>query len=94
MSVRMNPEALGRAVDWRYLAQDAPLSDVSSFLDLHDSYSRTEAMFWTMLERSLRIFLESANDCDAPWAYRSHLADLLRPAIAEVGLTAHLRGVP
>jgi hypothetical protein len=64
-------------------------------LDLHllsfNSYRRTEAMFWLMLalppRRCLQIFLRWGNMCDAPWPYRSNLANELRRALVEVALT-------
>ena len=89
-NVRPNYDGLGRKVDWRYLARDAPFDEMSAFLWTFNSCNRTEAMALMMIlssaERSLRIFLNWGNMCDAPWAFRSTLADQLRSAIARVEL--------
>jgi hypothetical protein len=90
ISVRVNHDGQGHEVDWRHLATEAPLSETSSFLGTFDSYDRVQALYFIMAlapsERRLRIFLEWANGCDAPWAWRSDLAGLLRSAITKVGL--------
>jgi hypothetical protein len=40
--------------------------------------------------RCLQIFLEVGNTCDAPWPYRSFIAEALRYALAEVPLVGLL----
>jgi hypothetical protein len=73
-----------------YLGRRAPLWQCHEYLSYFDSYARTEPMVMIILaanpERRLRIFLESGDCCDAPWPWRSLLADLLRSARKEVDL--------
>jgi hypothetical protein len=83
-------DGLGRKIDWKHLVKEAPLDEVSNYLSSFDSYQRTEAMTWVMMvscaQRCVQIFLEWGNMCDAPWPYRSYLADALRRALDEVTL--------
>jgi hypothetical protein len=72
----------------RYLAREAPLEEIYKYLGYFDSYAHTERMVTLLCmasaRRRLAIFLEIANDCDAPWGSRSILFDMLRRARAEV----------
>jgi hypothetical protein len=74
----------------KHLGREAPLSQVSEYLGYFDSYKRTERLVMVMMaapaRRRLSIFLEWGHMCDAPWPYRSILADLLRRARVEVEL--------
>jgi hypothetical protein len=60
-SVRLNYDGLGRKVDWRYLACDAPFDEMSTFLWTFDSYRRTEAM--TLMDD---LILDGAQASDFP----------------------------
>ena len=64
-------------------------------LALPPKCNRTEAMALMMIlsaaERSLRIFLNWGNMCDAPWEFRSTLADQLRSAVGRVELRDFLQ---
>jgi hypothetical protein len=89
----LNPyqyDGLGRNIEWRHLVTAASLREVSSYLGTFDSYARTEAMTYLMIasspRRALEIFMDSGNDCDAPWPYRGYLAAKLRDAINKVAL--------
>lgn len=60
-------------------------------LQLCDSYGRCARLALAMaMQQSPReqiaLFLEWGNVCDAPWAYRSAYADMLRRALREVPL--------
>ncbi len=60
-----------------------------------DSYERTVALVYVMARAptpvdGLRIFLDWGNLCDAPWWNRSHFADSLRPARAQIDLADFL----
>jgi hypothetical protein len=86
-------DAQGRKIDWRYLAREAPFNEIASFLLGFDSYRRTVPMAMLMhlaaIERSehcIRIFLDSGNFCDDPWACRSTIAAALRQACGVVNL--------
>jgi hypothetical protein len=63
-------------------------------LAICSSYERTtclvEEMSKASASRRLSLFLEHGNMCDAPWAWRSVLAGLLRLALTEVKLVDHL----
>jgi hypothetical protein len=67
----------------RYLGREAPLEEADRYLGFFDSYARRERMVWVMFyappARRVSI-LSTWNSCDAPWPYRSNLADLLRRA--------------
>jgi hypothetical protein len=80
----------GKRIDWRHLVREAPLEEVSNYLWSFDSYARAGAMASVMVgsnaHRCVQIFLEWGNMCDAPWPYRSTLANDLRRALAEVTL--------
>ena len=71
---------------------DAELhTEIGKRLGLCDSYSRTEAMVYEMLKAPspadrVKVFLDWANICDAPWPWRSIIADILRLACAKVVL--------
>jgi hypothetical protein len=76
----------------RYLAREAPISDVEDYLGYFDSHKRTERLvrvmtMMTAADRQLRIFLAMGSVCDAPWHFRRHLAGLLRRARAKVELS-------
>ena len=75
--------------DQRLLAH--PLDQASEDLMMFDSYSRTEAMVKVMLSTReaadrIRVFQEWGNMCDAPWPFRSILADILRRACSKIDL--------
>jgi hypothetical protein len=63
------------------------LDDIRSFLIQFDSYARTEQVMWLLMlapvRRRIQIFLEFGNMCDAPWPYRTRIAEYLREARAE-----------
>jgi hypothetical protein len=68
-----------------------PLDQASKELGMFDSYSRTEAMVHVMLSardaaHQLGIFLEWGHRCDAPWPWRSIIADILRRACSKIRL--------
>jgi hypothetical protein len=68
-----------------------PLDQASKELGMFDSYSRTEAMVRVIFVARnaadrMRLFLEWGNMCDAPWPWRSVIADLLRKACSEISL--------
>jgi len=84
-------DGIGREIDWRRLTDEAPIDEVMLYLLSFDSYKRSEVMAWVLdftrcPERRLRIFLGFGDGCDAPWSYRSMIADALRPARAKVDL--------
>jgi hypothetical protein len=80
----------GKKIDWRHLVEEAPLEEVSDYLWSFDNHARARAMALVMgcssAQRCVQIFLEWGNMCDAPWPYRSYIADALRRALAEVTL--------
>jgi hypothetical protein len=68
-----------------------PLDQAIEELGMFDSYRRTEAMVHVMFAARnpadrVRIFLEWANMCDAPWPWRSIIADLMRQACSKISL--------
>jgi hypothetical protein len=68
-----------------------PATDWDRRLMRCDSYSRTHELYLAMLSerdphRQLKLFGDWATVCDAPWHYRSCFAEILRRAIAAVGL--------
>jgi hypothetical protein len=68
-----------------------PLDQASKDLGMFDSYSRTEAMVHVMISAQeaadrMKVFLEWGNMCDAPWPWRSIIADMLRRACSEISL--------
>jgi hypothetical protein len=69
-----------------------PLDSASNELFMFDSYSRTEAMVYVMsAARSeaadqIKVFQEWGNMCDAPWPWRSIIADILRRACSKISL--------
>jgi hypothetical protein len=88
-----NLEALKAAVARASAGQDAPFDE---FLAHCDSYSRPERLAMAMrAERSARgrylLFLEWWSRCDAPWHWRSWLADSLRSGRAEIDLAELLQ---
>ena len=94
---RINPlqhDGSGRPIDWGYLALRAPPEEVDQYLWTFDSYARTGAMAWLMLvtsaERAMQLFLNWHNVCDAPWPWRSRLANAMRRAPPA---RHHLRGL-
>jgi hypothetical protein len=72
------------------LVQRGSLDDIVRFLIQFDSYARTEPMTWLLMlaaaQLRLKIFLEYGNLCDAPWPYRSSIAEYLRQARTEIDL--------
>jgi hypothetical protein len=69
-----------------------PLDRASKELFTFDSYSRTEAMVYVVLSArreaadQIKVFHEWGNMCDAPWSWRSIIADILRRACSKVSL--------
>jgi hypothetical protein len=68
-----------------------PLNQASEELMKFDSYSRTAAMVCVMRSAKnaadwLKVFLEWGCLCDAPWPWRSEIADILRSACSQVSL--------
>ena len=69
-----------------------PLDQASNELFMFDSYSRTEAMVHVMFSArkeaadQIKVFQEWGNMCDAPWPWRSIIADILRRACSKVSL--------
>jgi hypothetical protein len=60
-------------------------------LQMLGSYQRTEAMVYVMLRAptradAVKVFLEWGNVCDAPWAWRSLIADILRRSCAQFAI--------
>lgn len=60
-------------------------------LRMFDSYQRTEAMVYVMWRattpaEAVGVFLDWGNMCDAPWPWRSMIADILRGARAQISL--------
>jgi hypothetical protein len=80
----------GRKIDWKHLVGEASKDEVSNYLLSFDSYARAKAMTLVMTgscaQRCVQIFLDFGNMCDAPWPYRSDLANALRRALDEVTL--------
>jgi hypothetical protein len=80
-----------------HLAREGSNDDIGECLSRFDSYARAEALAVLMMfaspRRSLQIFLEWGNVCDAPWPYRAMIADKLRPSVAEVNLVELLEPV-
>jgi hypothetical protein len=85
-------DGLGREIDWLRLTREASVEEVCSYLITFHSYARTEVVAWMLdsttdrPERCLRIFLDAGNMCDAPWGYRTMIANALRLARARVDL--------
>jgi hypothetical protein len=70
---------------------NASLEDWGSYLITFDSATRTKKMVYAMnqartSELRLRIFLDTANCCDAPWLWRHDIAQMLREACRDVEL--------
>jgi hypothetical protein len=80
-----NLRRLGRTASW---------DDALEYLWKFSSYARTEPMAYLMCcapaLRRMQIFLEIGNMCDAPWPYRSRIAEDLRAALAKVPLVGLL----
>jgi hypothetical protein len=81
---------LGEPIDWRRLAE-ASMDETTDYLISFNSYERTAAMALLMSviandrpEHCIRIFLNFALMCDAPWNHRSVIADALRRARTQV----------
>jgi hypothetical protein len=69
--------------------------EAASRLGRFDSYERTVALAFVMQrarrgEDRIKLFLEWGNVCDAPWAQRSHFAEMLREACSQTSLAALL----
>lgn len=68
-----------------------PFDQAVHELGMFGSYERTEAMVYVMCSTQnatdqMKVFLEWGNMCDAPWRWRSIIADLLRRACSEVSV--------
>lgn len=85
------PRGIGHPVDLHHLYNNASDSEVARYFLSFDSYRRCEAlayfMMWAPPRRCLRAFLDYGDMCDAPWVYRSNMADALRSALAKIALT-------
>jgi hypothetical protein len=90
-------DGLGRPIDWRHLVCEASMDQITNYLISFDSYSRTAALALLMSvtaterpEYCIRMFLDFADMCDAPWSNRSVIADALRYARTGVDLAGLL----
>jgi hypothetical protein len=88
-------DGLGRAINWDYLTSKASEVEVFQYLLSFCSYKRTGVLYRLMLDLpalgGLQIFNEWYDGCDAPWPYRSCLAEVLRGAISMVPLAEVLK---
>jgi hypothetical protein len=80
----------GSEMDLRRLAA-LPFTEAKEELTMFGSYERTEALVHVMLRAptptdAIAVFLDWGNMCDAPWPWRSQIADILRQSCAEISL--------
>ena len=70
---------------------DLSFVETKAQLQMFGSYQRTEAVVYVMLRAptradAVKVFLEWGNVCDAPWAWRSLIADILRRSCAQAAI--------
>jgi hypothetical protein len=66
-----------------------------SELEMFNSYERSPALALVLYRARtpaeiMRVFLEWGNVCDAPWWYRTHIAERLRWALSEINVADFL----